>query len=64
MSALITESLEARLARLVPGATLVRTPALGAAKGWSVVREGQLLATGPTQRDAIDKAQMLYGVQR
>lgn len=56
---LVVESLEQKLARLVPGARLENDPR--SSTPWAVWRGLSILAAGHSAREAVDRAVMLYG---
>lgn len=58
---LVVETLEAKLARLVPGATLHDSRREGAEDRWYAMRGRGLLATGASAREAVDRAVFLWG---
>lgn len=55
---LVVESLEAKLEKAIPGA---KTDWVAARNEWSVWRKGRQLATGSSEREAIDRAIFLFG---
>lgn len=59
-----TESLEARLERLIPGATLRHRRGAAPDARFVVELRGRQLATASTGREAIQRAESLHGVQR
>lgn len=64
---MITESLSAKLERLVPGAIVVLHILWDNGldvREYQVLRAGRVLATGRTEREAIDRACFLWGAQR
>lgn len=77
-AALVVETLEQKLARLVPGARVEPTPSirtiepeLGATmvvtppptERYRVVRRGVTLATAASEREAVDRALFLWGAR-
>lgn len=58
---LVVETLEQRLARLLPGAGLHEVKAYAAEDRWEVRVERQVLATGASAREAVDRAVFLWG---
>ena len=55
---LVVESLDAKLEKAIPGA---KTDWVAARNEWSVWRKGRQLATGSSEREAIDRAIFLWG---
>lgn len=53
---LVVESMSEKLARLVPGAKSAKSDA-----GWSVTRDGRVLALGASEREAVDRCLFLWG---
>jgi hypothetical protein len=78
VTALVTEALEARLERLLPGAKVVKNTGGAPEKAWAVSgtrpevdpRTGVsmlrfvLYGTGATAREAVEKAVTLWGAPR
>lgn len=64
--ALVVESLEQRLERLLPGTICQSSPSprCSPLERWRVYRGPSILARGPTPREAVDKAVMLFGSAR
>lgn len=71
MSALVVESMAARLARLVPGAVVTRREHARPGERYQVTRPApragatvQLLAVADSEREAVDRAVFLFGGRR
>lgn len=68
MSALVVETIQAKLARLLPGAKAFRPLGEGVpvppTEAWRVVRDGRVLATAATEREAVDRALFLWEGRR
>lgn len=71
---MIGETLTAKLARLLPGSKVAVVPTAKPEErfvvdGWRKTRDGKrlelaVLATGSSEREAIDRALFLWGAQR
>ena len=65
---MITESLDARLARVLPGTTVRERRDAPPHRRWLVERPAKdgaiILADGGSKREAIDRACFLWGAQR
>lgn len=70
MSALVVETIREKLERALPGAKVFRPlrPLEGApvppTEAWRVVRDGRVLATAATEREAVDRALFLWEGRR
>lgn len=71
MSALVVESMQARLARLVPGAAVTRREPARPGERYQVTRPAprtgntvQVLAVADSEREAVNRAVSLFGGRR
>lgn len=64
MSALIVETIEQRVERLLPRATSFESRTAPPAERWKIMRDGKTLGVGSTFREAADRALFLFGAQR